>query len=252
MKDIKKYDLICSIGINCACAQYLRKNHLRNKSGPLDWLISSDNYAPFKTILDEFNTFLDFSNLSPQKTEESQVNINFIHTKNKYVLVHDFFKGETIEKQITSVKQKYTRRITRLLNNLKSSKDILFVWYGENGVVLDKKILLQYLRQIREKYTANIDFLFILYNGNKNIDKEVIASGITFYNLPKEHLVLREEGNLLWDVDTITPIISSLKLKNNGKSLYFIFRGVFYRILSAFIFNKIKRHKFIEDKLRNN
>ncbi|MBO7605835.1 MAG: hypothetical protein J6S61_05185 [Elusimicrobiaceae bacterium] len=42
----------------------MRKHHLRNKSGPLDWIISSDIYASFKTILDEFKTFLDFSYLS--------------------------------------------------------------------------------------------------------------------------------------------------------------------------------------------
>lgn len=247
----KKYDVIYSLGINCACAEYLRKNNLRHKSGPLDWLISSDNYAPFKTILDEFKIFLDFSNLSQQETTENQVNINLLHTKNKYILMHDFFKGETFENQIPTVKQKYLRRITRLLNDLKSSKNILLVWYGENGVVLDKNILLPYLQQIKEKYKANIDFLFLFYNGKQSIEKEIITPEITFYNLPKR-ISSRKEGELLWDTEIITPIISSLQLKNNRKSLYFALRAVFYRILSVFIFNRVKRHKFVEDKLRNN
>ena len=252
MNNTQKYDVIYSLGINCACAEYLRKNHLRNKSGPLDWLVSSDNYAPFKTVLDEFKTFLDFSNLSIQKTEEKQLNIPFLHTKNNYILMHDFFKGESIEKQITPIKQKYIRRITRLLNALSSSKDILFIWYGENGLVLDKNILLPYLQQIKDKYKANIDFLFLFYNGKQNVQREIISPHITFYNLPKEHLALREEGKLLWDKKTIKPIISSLKLKNNKKPLYFTLRETLYRILSSFIFNKTKRHKFLEDKLRNN
>lgn len=35
---MKKYDIIYSIGRDCACASYLQQNGLRLTSGPFDWL----------------------------------------------------------------------------------------------------------------------------------------------------------------------------------------------------------------------
>ena len=250
-KQVHEYDMIYSLGMNCACAEYLRKNNLRNKSGPLDWLVSDDIYAPFKTVLDEFKTFLDFSNLT-KTSKGCETNITLMHKANGYLLIHDFFTHSDIKEQMPSVHQKYSRRIERMLKDLNSNKRILFCWYGETGIVLEKQTLLSYIQQIRAKYKANIDFLFISYsNPSQLINKEEPMQGVTMYNLPKERASLKTEGFLFWDKENINKIISSLSLKN-ARPISTKIRGVFYRVIAAFIFNRAKRHNFIDDKLRNN
>ena len=248
----KQYDIIYSLGINCACAEYLRKHHLRTKSGPLDWIMSSDIYAPFKTILDEFKIFLEFSYLSADICDDEALNIKCVHTKNQYILVHDFFKDKTISEQENDVKQKYLRRINRLYSDLNSSKRILFCWYGETGIILDTNQLLNYVKEIRAKYKADIDFLFISYASADGATYNEPEQGVILHNLPKKQLIHRQEGNLLWDSENIDKIIKSVHLQTGKKTISSIIRSIFYRVCSVFIFNRTKRHRFVEDKLRNN
>lgn len=252
MNNKKQYDIVYSLGINCACAEYLRKHHLRPKSGPLDWIISSDIYAPFKTILDEFKTFLDFSYLQTDTCDDKVLNIRCLHTKNQYVLMHDFFKDKTISEQENDVKQKYLRRINRLYADLNSSKKVLFCWYGETGLVLDTNQLLNYVKEIRAKYKADIDFLFISYAAAKGTTYSEPEQGVILYNLPKKQLISRQEGNLLWDSENIDKIIKSIRMQSRKKTISIIIRSFFYRACAVFIFNRTKRHRFVEDKLRNN
>ncbi|MBO4707920.1 MAG: hypothetical protein J5594_05145 [Elusimicrobiaceae bacterium] len=239
----KQYDVIFSLGVNCACAQYLRDYRLRVKSGPLDWVISEDLYAPFKTLLDEFKVFTDFSYLSIQKSEENSSNLTYLHTKNKYSLSHDFFKNTSFEEQTEEVKKKYLRRINRLYDDLNSSKDILFCWYGETGRILDKKEILFYIKEIRNKYKANINFLFISYSDIDKPAKQEPEQGVYLYDLPKIYLV-GKNSNLNWDKQHIGPILSSIKLKSNKQLILFKIKRAFYRILGSFILDEVKRRRF--------
>ena len=165
--------------------------------------------------------------------------------------MHDFFKDKSITEQESDVKQKYLRRINRLYSDLNNSKKILFCWYGENGAVLDINQLLSYVREIRAKYKANIDFLFISYTASNYVKVEEPEEGVFLYSLPQKRLAFRQEGNLLWDRENIDEIIDSIYLSHK-KTVYTIIRSIFYRTCAVFIFNKTKRHRFVEDKLRNN
>ena len=46
-----KYDIVYSIGHDCACSMYLKKHNLRVVSGPLDWLTSVPAHMRFNLIL---------------------------------------------------------------------------------------------------------------------------------------------------------------------------------------------------------
>ena len=245
-----KYDIVYSLGNNCGCAEYLRDAHLRSHSGPLDWIISDDVYASFKTILDEFDVFLDFSCLEQQSAEKDSLNIPFLHTKNKYLFLHDFFKEESLTKQMPLVAQKYQRRIKRLMDDLQSKKRILFCWYGETGAVVDSAEAVSYCLKIRRQSTAHIDFLFILYDQEGEEMKSSHENGIFFYQLPKSLLEKRKEGYLMWDKSHIAPIFSQINIEVKT-TFSTALRKVLYRIASVFIFNRSKRHKFIEDNVKN-
>jgi len=249
----KKYDSIYSLGINCACAEYLRKNYLRKWSGPLDWVGSDDVYAPFKTILDEFRLFLDFSYL--HKSEDGHaLNVTWKHAQNQYRFVHDFFKTGNEAEQKQSVLQKYQRRVSRLLADLTAPKRVLFVWYGEDGSVMNPNEVVAYVRKIRQKYQAHIDFLFIMYEAPDNsaaLLPDEIEKGIWFYRLPKTSLANRQDGYLRWDSPCIEAILSTVALAQKQKTWWVTLRKVGYQVLGAFIWNRSKRHKFMEDHVRN-
>ena len=65
-----EYDFIVSIGADCACTRYLRKNNLQKESYPFDWL--TDVWSPggalggrFDLILNDFKDFMEFDDLKP-------------------------------------------------------------------------------------------------------------------------------------------------------------------------------------------
>lgn len=84
-----KFDVIYSLGRNCACAEYLKKHNLRLKAGPFDWIVSADSYAPFQCVLDEFNLFSDFSYLKVISQYDNTLKVE--HSRTKYLFLHDFF-----------------------------------------------------------------------------------------------------------------------------------------------------------------
>ena len=66
----KKFDLICSIGEDCACSMYLNKFKLRNASYPFDWLTKSNFDTRINLILNNFKDFCnkeDFQKLEKPK-----------------------------------------------------------------------------------------------------------------------------------------------------------------------------------------
>ena len=54
---MKKYDIIYSIGRDCACASYLQQNGLRLTSGPFDWLTNAGFEDRFELMLNDFQCF---------------------------------------------------------------------------------------------------------------------------------------------------------------------------------------------------
>lgn len=66
------YDVIYSLGTNCACAEYLRKYNLRRYAGPFDWITSPNIHAPFEAITTHFKSFLDFAHIIPTEQATSK------------------------------------------------------------------------------------------------------------------------------------------------------------------------------------
>ncbi|MDE5615394.1 MAG: DUF616 domain-containing protein [Alphaproteobacteria bacterium] len=58
-KHMKMYDIIYSIGRDCACSFYLQTNNLRSCSGPFDWIITADFKQRFDMLLSRFKYFMN-------------------------------------------------------------------------------------------------------------------------------------------------------------------------------------------------
>ena len=55
----KKYDIIYSIGRDCACAMYMNNCKIRATSGPFDWLTNASFETRMNLILNDFADFLN-------------------------------------------------------------------------------------------------------------------------------------------------------------------------------------------------
>ena len=55
---MKKFDIIMSIGADCACAMYMKKHVMRTFSSPFDWLTHADFETRMDLIFNDFEKFL--------------------------------------------------------------------------------------------------------------------------------------------------------------------------------------------------
>lgn len=58
-----KFDLVVSMGEDCACAMYLRKSSLRDASYPFDWLCHATFERRIECLKNHFDGFLEKENM---------------------------------------------------------------------------------------------------------------------------------------------------------------------------------------------
>lgn len=185
MKKIK-YDLFISLGEDCACTSYLRKNNLQFVSLPFDWLTC----APFETridsIMNNFENFLNIDDLYLMDIQNTPGNnfAPYANKRNSFIYYHDFDINQTLEQSYPFVKNKYDRRIKRLYKLIDKSKNILFIWFSRDKVLSDDT-LKNALSRLNNKFlNKNINIAVLENNFNHNssdIEKKHINDNIIKY-----------------------------------------------------------------------
>ena len=169
-----EYDFIVSIGADCACTRYLRKNNLQKESYPFDWLTNAASSegslgGRFDLILNEFKDFMNLEDLkSLPKDSEMFNNKNFDYyenTKNGLYYFHEFPRGVEPQEIWPEVRDKYKRRIKRFYQMIQENDKVLFVWFSHRANMPDGKII-EYSDQINNKLGKNIDI--IIFENNKD------------------------------------------------------------------------------------
>lgn len=117
-----KFDHVISLGYFCSTSLELERVGLRDYSYPFDWLITD-----LKGILDcvenKFDGFLTQENLLQYEDTPHY----YYNQKYKVHFYHDFSAYEPLDKQLTSVQEKYYRRISRFYENIMNPT--LFIRY---------------------------------------------------------------------------------------------------------------------------
>ena len=178
MISTKKYDIIYSLGSNCACALYLNKNNQRSTSGPFDWICGISFKDRINLILNDFNSWLDINNLSklPEqiKTEKNQ---RYKDESNGCIFPHDFPINQSLEEALPLVKEKYTRRINRFYNNLNYKEKSLLIWFSLDTKLSNSEIEWA-SNELNKKFNKQIDIVIIEHDDDL-INKEPIVNQIT-------------------------------------------------------------------------
>ena len=206
----KQYDLIFSIGGNCAAAHNLRLRGLRKFSLPFDWTYIKDESALYK-LADEFeNNFknsLILKNLQELSKEEySQAHSDKFQYKDLatgyYWVNHFSQKIDNNIKEYTRVKRKFDKRVTRLDNYIKKSKTILLILSTDLSVNIEPCRYL--INKLNEKYPNKIfDIKVLSFGCQENITIEEPNIIINHY---KRELNLNDfiKTNIEWEfLDTI-------------------------------------------------
>ena len=149
-----KYDIIYSIGRDCACALYLQQNGLRSTSGPFDWLTNAGFEDRFELMLNDFQYFLDKKYLKqmpkPTQFPADKNNDYYENIKTQLYFWHDFPADKSFDEAYPEVKLKYERRIKRFYENIKDKNRVLLVWFSQVHQTPDN-IVLELCNRFSEK-----------------------------------------------------------------------------------------------------
>ncbi len=246
----QKYDIVYSLGYDCACAQYMQSAQIRICSGPFDWLTNADFQTRLNLILNDFENFLEFDDLKFLPKNQKMFNDPYCdyyeNTKNGFYYYHEFKTGENLADLFNKIKEKYDRRIKRFNENLRTKEKVLLIYFSHYPIK-DEKTVNELCKAVCKKFNKTIDFLIIEYDENKKdneIENYKLDDNITIYKLNTRKL--DKEGNLTvpGNKHLVRPIfkkyelILPLKTKIKRKILFNL-----SKIICPFIFNKKTRAK---------
>lgn len=239
----KKYDIIYSLGSNCACALYLNKNNLRNTSGPVDWVVGMDFNQKIELILNDFKGYCNLEDIEIISTEnENNTHISCKNKKNGCCFLHDFPINVPIETSYPEVAEKYKRRIERFYNNIFTKEKVLLIWFSLDQETREEDIK-QASDKINHKFGKEIDILCIEHNENlseQEIKIQKLSENATKIELyAKNHETL--EGFSKGNIRKCNKIFKQYALK---QPLYKAIRRQIIKILCNLIPIKKVRKKY--------
>lgn len=192
-----KYDIVYSIGHDCACSMYLRKHNLRVVSGPLDWLTSVPAHNRFDLLLNDFEGFMNQDDFQFVEKNPNIVNDDkcdyYKNTRTGLYFYHDFPVNVPLDQSFPDVKKKYKRRIDRFYQNIKKHKRVLLVWFSHYHRTSDEQWI-WFLEKFCQKMGKNIDLLVVQHTENQYQPiRRQIADNIVVWEL---HTVEKDtQGN---------------------------------------------------------
>ncbi len=172
--DKREYDLIFSLGGNCAAAHNILYRGLRKCALPFDWTYMVDEKPLHKFIDGLKNGFVDFlqyDNLQ-ELSEEENKNVthndtfHYLDTNTGYRFVNHFHRDIRTTDEYEKVKTIFDRRTKRLLDMINEAESVLLVlntaFYINNDVIFD------FYGKIKEIYpNKRIDFVVLNFGCNK-------------------------------------------------------------------------------------
>lgn len=171
-KTKNKYDMYVSLGAGCSCTQTLRKSYLQYYSYPFDWLYGADFIDRIKIIANDFKDWINIEDLELIGTRENPLPCNiYKNKKTGIVFNHDFPLSKSLEDSYLEVKQKYERRIKRLVNQIEASERVLFVYLelpNERKEITNKDLIMGY-EMLKNRF-ENVDINILYLYSSREVD----------------------------------------------------------------------------------
>lgn len=206
----QKYDIVYSMGHDCACAMYMKSAHLRLCSGPFDWLAHSPFEKRIDLIINDFQDFLNRDYLEPLEKRPDRPNDEncdyYANTKTEVFFYHDFPIGVPLDESYPAVLEKYNRRIKRFYDNINKSKRVLIIYFSQFTTTPDD-VVLDAANRVCKKFGKQIDFLIIEHAENvMPVVKRQIAKNVTRYSFHIQQYDENGKQALLGNQKLVKPI----------------------------------------------
>lgn len=232
----KEYDLICSLGGNCAAAHNLQCRNMRKYSLPFDWCFAKNERA-IEYLSEGFKD--NFKNFALKENFEEITEDGYAGVHDKKVPYSDKYSGYYFLNHFnTSINEKgcyenfYTklrRRINRLQEKIKNGKKILFILSTTNEFNTD---CIQKLQATLKTIYPNKQFDFVVisfscsqdetYNINENITVYKYKRAQNEYDFIKTNFEWAFLDNIR--LSTRNSEQFSLKLRNKTLCIYLFTR----------------------------
>ena len=174
---MKQYDCVFSLGEACFIAIHLRENGLRMFSGPFDWMYGSNFKTRCDILASKFENYFNKEDLEFKEYRETNKMVTYRNKRTDIHYNHDFHSDLPFDYEYNIVKEKYDRRINRLLKIISTAKNVL-ICYGDlanskNGAKSDTEIV-DCIKKLNEVYApAKIEMLYVKHNKNIKDGKAV-------------------------------------------------------------------------------
>lgn len=172
---IQTFDIIYSLGDSCAVALYMKQLCMRACSGPFDWLAGGDFKLRINLLINRFEGFLKAENLEPVR-EGRFYDPDGVHPHERFVcqktglfFIHDFDKNHPLRLSFPAVKEKYNRRVARMLHSLDTRKTLL-IWFSYDQVISDE-VVIEQISKLHESYGKNIHLLIVEHDDKAASDE---------------------------------------------------------------------------------
>lgn len=125
----KRYDLAFSMGFGCGCSKALRQCGLQYTSFPLDWIGVRSALAAAEIVASDFAGWLEKATmrLIDVRRDDEHVQRSYVNDRTGIIFTHDFPYELDFDSAFELAKQKYDRRISRLLGVIRASHRVLAV-----------------------------------------------------------------------------------------------------------------------------
>lgn len=236
----KRYDIVYSLGSNCACAKYLRDLNLRLSSGPLDWVVGATLSERAKLIEQNFNDFISLDFLEKRESTIKENDLYF-DTRSHFLFGHDFPVGISLQEMFPVVKEKYARRIDRFFENVRISKHVLFVYFSLIDFPLEDEMF-EMERVLKEKFgSGKFDFWLILHDEKVLKNEEKITCKKMSKNMTLWTGYLKGDDDLLGNIERCKLIFKPVGLSLAREIKMILFRRTLHvveNLICAFVFSK--------------
>ena len=194
-----KFDIIIPMGMYCASAQALRAVKKRSRSLPFDWIIPLSFEKAVSFIENDFKDFFNKEDLIRFR-EDNKKHIGYKNKKTGLVFLHDFTIEDQFDTEYELIKEKYDRRIQRLYQTIKASKNILYIhiYDHKSDLKQTKEEAFIALEKLQKRYPDKNQHLcfidLIKKDTNKAFEQQKINDCIDYYECYADNSVVRQEG----------------------------------------------------------
>jgi len=166
------YDAVFGLGEACSCSDALRKANLQIVSYPMDWIFGADFSDRIQIVASGFKDFFEAKDLVC-KGPNGKTDI-YANEHNNLVFNHDFPMDVPFKTAYPAVREKYDRRINRLLSDIRNARRALAVYIetpNRPQKLKDVQILKEGHKALSEAFPNTVIDLLYLSN-NPDIDFE--------------------------------------------------------------------------------